>query len=255
MIAILSPSKTLNSEISSQTEQFSLPQFSDEAALIVDKLRTFSPAQLQKLMKINPKLAELNANRFLNWKPGIDPEVSKQAILQFKGEVYNGLKAETLSAKDLAYAQDHLRILSGMYGVLRPLDMIRPYRLEIGTPLKLKRKKDLYHFWGSGPTDHIMQLMEETNQRYIINLASDEYFKALDTKKLNAEIIKPVFKDYKNGTYKFITVYGKKARGMITRFLIKNRIEKVEELKLFDEDGYFFNDQLSRGNEWVFTRG
>ncbi len=255
MIVILSPSKTLNIDIASPTEIFSQPEFWEDADVLAEKLRKYSPAGLQKLMKINPGIAELNATRFLNWRPGFNPEISKPAILQFKGEVYNGLKAETLSASDLEFSQHHIRILSGMYGVLRPLDLIQPYRLEIGTPLKVKRKKNLYHFWGSKPTIHINKLLEETNQRFIINLASDEYFKALDTKNLNAEIIKPVFKDYKNGSYKFITVYGKKARGMITKFIITNRLKNVDEIKLFDEDGYFYNDQLSKGNEWVFTRG
>jgi cytoplasmic iron level regulating protein YaaA (DUF328/UPF0246 family) len=255
MVILLSPSKTLNVDFKPQTANFSYPEFVEEAAIIIQKLRTYSPSKLQKLMKINPQLAELNVNRYLNWQSEISPENSKPALLSFKGEVYNGLNAETLSEDDLEFAQDHLRILSGMYGVLRPLDLIQPYRLEIGTSLKINQKKDLYHYWESRPTGHIKKLLEDTNQQIIINLASDEYFKVVDTKKLNTRIIKPVFKDFKNGAYKFITVYGKKARGMITRFILKNRIENVDELKLFDEDGYFYNDQLSQGNEWVFTRG
>ncbi|MFP4471928.1 MAG: YaaA family protein, partial [Bacteroidales bacterium] len=178
-----------------------------------------------------------------------------QALLVFKGEVFNGLKADSLTEDDLLYAQDHLRILSGFYGVLRPLDLMQPYRLEIGTNLKNKRGKNLYEFWGDKITKAIGEALDASGSRVLINLASNEYFKSIDTKKLDAEIITPAFKDSKDGTYKFITLYGKNARGMMTRFILKNRPEDAESLKLFDEDGYFYNEQLSKENKWVFTRG
>jgi len=255
MVIVISPAKTLNFDIQPQTEIFSQPDFTNESAGLIEVLRKYSPSRLQKLMSINSNLAQLNASRFMDWTLPFSPENAKQAILVFKGEVYNGLKADTLTESDLEYSQNHLRILSGLYGALRPLDLMQPYRLEMGTKLKVKTKKDLYQYWGLKLTEHVNALMESTNQKYLINLASNEYFKSLDPKKLKAEIITPTFKDYKNGTYKFLTVYGKKARGMMARFIIKNRIEEVEKLKLFEEDGYYYNDQLSQGNNWVFTRG
>lgn len=255
MIILLSPAKTLNFEIQPQTDNFSQPDFTSEAETIVNVLRKYSPARLQELMRINPKLAELNASRYLEWHLPFTPENAMQALLVFKGEVYNGLKAESLTEADLLFAQDHLRILSGLYGILRPLDLMQPYRLEMGANLKINRKKDLYHFWGNKLTAHLNELLEGTDQKFIINLASDEYFNAINPRKLNAKIIKPVFKDYSGGSYRFITVYGKKARGMMSRFIIQNRIVEAEKLKLFDEEGYFYNDQLTSGNTWVFTRG
>lgn len=255
MLIVISPSKTLNVEIVPQIPIFSQPDFVDEAAGLVSMLRKYSPAMLQKLMQINPKLAELNANRYLEWQQPFTPENAKPALLTFKGEVYNGIKAETMSEEDMLFLQDRLRILSGLYGALRPLDLMQPYRLEMGTKLKVKRKKDLYHFWGLKITDHINDALRNSGQKYLINLASNEYFNALDVRKINAEIITPTFMDFSGGKYKFITVYGKKARGMMVRFIAQNRIEEVEKLKLFDEKGYYYNDQLSEGNNWVFTRG
>lgn len=255
MVIIISPSKTLNLDIQSQTALFSQAEFTDESAKLIDKLKKYTPASLQELMSINPNLAQINALRFMEWSLPFSPENAKQALLTFKGEVFNGLKAETLTEPELQFAQEHLRILSGLYGVLRPLDLIQPYRLEMGTKLKVRRKNNLYEFWGDILTKNINKLLQSTQQKYIINLASTEYFKALNQKKLNAEIITPTFKDYKNGTYKFLTVYGKKARGMMARFIINNRIEDIENIKLFDEDGYYYNDKLSKGNNWVFTRG
>ncbi len=255
MLIVISPSKTLNFDIHPQTEIFSQPDFITESAGLIEVLRKYSPPRLQKLMGINSNLAQLNAARYMDWNLPFNPENAKQAILVFKGEVYNGLKSETLSESDLLFSQDRLRILSGLYGALRPLDLMQPYRLEMGTKLKVKAKKDLYQYWGLKLSGHINGLMESTCQKYLINLASSEYFKALNPKILKAKIITPTFKDYKNGTYKFITFYGKKARGMMVRFIIRNRIDDAERLKLFDEDGYYYNHQQSEGNSWVFTRG
>lgn len=255
MLAILSPSKTLKYDIRPQTKEFSQPQFLGEAEQLVETLREFSPRQLQNLMNINTKLADLNANRFMEWKRPFNLDNAQQALLVFKGEVFNGLKADTLTEDELIYAQDHLCILSGLYGMLRPLDLMQPYRLEMGTKLKNKKGEDLYEFWGDKITKAVSKAIEKSGSRILVNLASNEYFKSIDTKKLDAEIITPTFKDYKNGTYKFITVYGKNARGMMTRWIIKNRPKDAESLKHFEEDGYYYNDELSKGNRWVFTRG
>jgi len=255
MVIIIAPAKTLNFDIQAQTKKFSLPDFAIESAQLVEILRKYSPSGLQKLMKINPDLAALNATRYLKWGLPFSPENAKQALLVFNGEVFNGLKALSLSEADLLFAQDRLRILSGLYGALRPLDLIQAYRLEMGTRLKVNRKNNLYQFWGSKITGHINDLLQSTNQKHLINLASNEYFKVLDKAKIDAEIITPVFKDFKNGEYKFITVYGKKARGLLARFIIENRIADVEKIKLFDVEGYYYNHHLTKGNNWVFTRG
>jgi cytoplasmic iron level regulating protein YaaA (DUF328/UPF0246 family) len=254
MLVVLSPSKTLNFDFHPPSK-FTEPEFADEAAEVVAVLRKYSPNALQKLMKINPQLAQLNAQRFGEWHLPFTTENSRQAVLAFKGEVYNGLEAETMTQKQLDFAQEHLRILSGLYGILRPLDLMQPYRLEMGTDVKIKRKKNLYEFWKKNVTAHISQLLQSYDKPLLINLASDEYFKAIDTTALKAEIIQPQFKDMSRGSYKFITMYGKKARGMMTRFIIDNKITEADQLKLFDNDGYYYNDQMSSGNKWVFTRG
>lgn len=255
MLILLSPAKTLNFNIQPQTKNYSAPLFPDKAKELVQLLRKFSPPQLQKLMSINPKLADLNVQRYLDWELPFTPDNAKQSLLVFNGEVYNGLKAPTLSAEDLDYAQERLLVLSGLYGALRPLDLMQPYRLEMGTKLKSKKGNDLYAFWGDQITAYVNQQIKAGGHKFLINLASDEYFSVLSKEKLNADIITPQFRDFSNGSYKFLTVYGKKARGMMARFIIKNRIEEVEQLKLFDENGYYFNEQLSEGSTWVFTRG
>lgn len=254
MLVVLSPSKTLNFDFD-PPKKFSQPDFTVEAADVVAVLRKYSPADLQQLMKINPQLAQLNAQRYGEWHLPFTIENARQAVLAFKGEVYNGLEAESMTAQQLDFAQDHLRILSGLYGILRPLDLMQPYRLEMGTDIKIKRNKNLYAFWKKSVTAHISDMLKSYDNPLLINLASDEYFKAIDTAALKAEIIQPQFKDMSRGTYKFITMYGKKARGMMTRFIIENEITEADQLKLFDAGGYYYNDQLSSGNKWVFTRG
>lgn len=255
MLIVLSPSKTLDFELEPQTDVFTQPQLLEQAAELARLLKEYTPSQLRKLMKINAKLADLNVQRFQDWHTPFGPDNAKQAALVFKGEVYNGLNADLFSKDDLNYAQDHLRILSGLYGVLRPLDLMQPYRLEMGIKLKTKKGIDLYTYWGDQITEAINSTLEATGQKYLINLASDEYFKALNKEKLKAEIVTPTFKDYKNGSYKFMTVYGKKARGMMARFILRKRLTDVEQIKLFEEDGYYFNEQMSVDKTWVFTRG
>lgn len=255
MLILLSPAKTIDFSVQPQTTVFTQPEFAHEAQSLVQILRKFRPKQLQELMSINPGLADLNAKRFYDWNLPFTPENAKQALLVFKGEVYTGLEAQHLSTADLEFAQNHLRILSGFYGVLRPLDLIQPYRLEMGTRLKTRKGTDLYDFWGNKITKSIKKAMAESGGNLLINLASNEYFKSLDAKKLGAEIITPMFKDFHNGQYRFLTIYGKRARGMMTRFIIRHQISSAEDIKSFEEDGYIFHPGLSKGNEWVFTRG
>ena len=255
MLILLSPAKTIDFSVEPQTQKFTLPEFTEEAQKLVQLLRKFSSKQLQELMSINSKLADLNAKRFFDWHLPFSPANARQALLVFKGEVYTGLEAQHLSAEDIDFAQEHVRILSGLFGVLRPLDLIQPYRLEMGTRLKTPKGSDLYEFWGAKITKSIKKALADSGSNLLVNLASNEYFKSLDTKKLNAEIITPMFKDFHNGEYRFLTIYGKRARGMMTRFIIQNRISNPEDIKSFDDDGYIFNPALSKGNEWVFTRG
>ncbi|MCB8998952.1 MAG: peroxide stress protein YaaA [Bacteroidales bacterium] len=254
MLILLSPAKTLNENFDYSSDLYSLPDFLSESEILVNKLKTFSAKKLTGLMNINPKLAELNAGRFAHWSLPFEPGIAKPALLMFNGEVYNGLKASSLSEMDLQYAQNHLRILSGLYGILRPLDIIKAYRLEMGTKLKPGRKKDLYHFWGDKITDKINEELSSHNSRVLLNLASAEYFKAVKTDRVKARIISCNFKEEVNGQYKFVTVFGKKARGLMARFIIQNRIDNAEDIKHFEEEGYFYNDRLSSENEWLFTR-
>lgn len=255
MLIVISPAKTMDSNPVRINQQFSQPEFLAESSEIVQVLKKYSPKRIAGLMKINPKLAQLNFERYQEWDLPFKEDNAKPAFFAFKGDVYNGIKIEDYTNDNLGYAQNHLRILSGLYGILKPLDLIQPYRLEMGTKIKVKRKKDLYEFWGLKLTDVLQNDLKDKNQEVLINLASVEYFKAVHLNKLSCRIITPVFKEYKNGTYKFMSVFGKKARGLMTSFILKNQIENPDEIKLFEEEGYFYNDQLSQGDEWVFTRG
>lgn len=255
MVIVISPAKTIDESPLNISTPHSIPDFINEAADIVNVLKKYSPSRIEKLMHINPKLGQLNFERYQEWQMPFTEQNAKPAIFTFKGDVYNGLKAEELSPDDLLFAQQNLRILSGLYGLLKPLDLIQPYRLEMGTKLKLKRKKNLYEFWGDKLTNSMLATFQKDKQDTLINLASNEYYKAIQSPQLSCKIITPVFKEFKNGSYKFMSVFGKKARGLMTRFIIENRIEDPEKLKLFDEEGYYYNDQLSEEYQWVFTRG
>lgn len=255
MLAVLSPAKKLNEKIAKVNGNFTLPVFLQQASVLVEILRQFTPEQLGQLMDINSSLAELNFQRYQQWHLPFTPENAIPAIRLFHGEVYHGLKAETLSADDLLHAQNSLLILSGLYGVLRPLDLIQPYRLEMGTRLKNPAGDNLYVFWTDLVTRFINEELARTNSKYLINLASDEYFSVIHTDQIKATIITPQFKDFSGGTYKFLTVYGKKARGMMARFMITRRVTDIDELRLFNEEGYVFNPSLSTETSWVFTRG
>jgi len=205
-------------------------------------------------MKVSKKIADLNFDRYEVWKKKFTEKNAKQAALAFKGDVYTGLDAESFSAADFKFAQKHFRILSGLYGLLRPLDLMQAYRLEMGTRLETDRGKNLYEFWGSTITDGLNKQLKKTKSEYLINLASNEYFKSVKPAELNAQIITPEFKEYKNGEYKMIGIYAKKARGMLSRYIIQNQLDNPEKIKSFAEDGYKFSKQLSNGNKWVFTR-
>ncbi len=254
MLAIISPAKTLDFKTSAKTTLYSQPEFQDEAKQINSQLKKLKAADLMELQGISQKLAELNVDRNLLWSLPFSQENAKQAILAFNGDVYDGLNAPDFSDKEFNIAQDKLRILSGLYGILKPLDLMQPYRLEMGTKLTFGKYSNLYDFWQKKITKGIQNELNKSDG-ILINLASQEYFKAIDTKKLKAEIITPSFKDNKNGKYKMISFYAKKARGLMCRFMIQNNISNPEDLKAFDLEGYYFNNELSKGNNWVFTRG
>lgn len=252
MLTILSPAKTLNFDKQEFVFEYTIPAFVDDSEQLVLELKKYSAKKLGELMKINSKLAQLNYERYQEWNTHFNPDNSKQSILSFKGDVYTGLNAETFDQDDFDFAQNNLAILSGLYGVLRPLDLIQPYRLEMGTSLKTRKWKNLYEFWGNKISEEINIMLDED---VLINLASNEYFKAIDKELINGTIITPVFKENKDGIYKFVHVFGKRARGLMTRFIIQNKITDPNQLKLFDLEGYYYNDRLTTELEWVFTRG
>lgn len=228
--------------------------FLDDAEELIEQLRELTPPQVSELMKISDKLGDLNFGRYLDWDKNLNPDNARQALLAFKGDVYVGIDADNLSKADLQWAQDRLRILSGLYGLLRPLDLIKAYRLEMGTRFGNSRGKDLYTFWGTKITDALNASLANQSLPVVVNLASNEYFKSVDTKKLHAEVITPVFKDWKGDKYKIISFFAKKARGMMVGYAIRNRIDDVEKLKDFDGEGYTYNSAMSSAHEWVFTR-
>ena len=254
MLILISPAKTLDYQSPLTTTRYTLPELLDNSQQLIHEARKLTPPQISTLMRISDKLAGINAARFHDWQPDFTPENARQAILAFKGDVYTGLQAETFSEDDFDFAQQHLRMLSGLYGVLRPLDLMQPYRLEMGIRLENARGKDLYQFWGDIITNKLNEALAAQGDNVVINLASDEYFKSVKPKKLNAEIIKPVFLDEKNGKFKIISFYAKKARGLMSRFIIENRLTKPEQLTGFNSEGYFFDEASSSNGELVFKR-
>jgi cytoplasmic iron level regulating protein YaaA (DUF328/UPF0246 family) len=255
MITILSPAKTIEEHPENRFGSLTEPAFLNEANYLAGLLKNASVPRLRKLMNISQELAELNQERFFRWEGDISGWPDLPALLAFRGEVFRGAGAWEWSREALDYSVSHLRILSGLFGVLRPNDRIRPYRLEMGTALRNRSGSDLYSFWEKKITKAIDSSLKEDGSGIIVNLASNEYFKAIDTKKLNIRVITPSFKDFHNGSYRFLTVYGKNARGEMTRFIMENRIRDAEELKAFDTNGYSYNPRLSKGDSWVFTRG
>jgi cytoplasmic iron level regulating protein YaaA (DUF328/UPF0246 family) len=254
MLIVLSPAKTLDYDTPPTTDIHSQPDFLKHSVELIDTLRTLSPAQVASLMGVSDALAALNVGRYASWSPRFTPGNAKQAVLAFNGDVYEGLDAAALSKKQLDYAQSHIRILSGLYGVLRPLDLMQPYRLEMGTRLANPRGKDLYAFWGDRVTDALNRILAEQKSKFLINLASEEYFKVVKPKLLNAPVITPVFEDWKNGRYKIISFYAKRARGLMARYAAVNGIRQAEKLKTFDSEGYAFDKQESTGQYWLFRR-
>ena len=254
MLTVISPAKTLDFDTPSIAKKHSQPSMLNKSEELIDILSTKSPSDIEKLMKISPKLAELNTERYHTWSRPFTKKNAKQAILAFKGDVYTGLEAETFTEQDFEYAQSHLRILSGLYGTLRPLDLMQPYRLEMGIKLENPNGKNLYEFWGSDITKVVNKQLKVINSNTLLNLASNEYFKSLKIKELNADIVTPVFKDWKNGQYKLISFFAKKARGLMSAWVIKNQIENADELSGFDLDGYEYSARDSDPLNPVFLR-
>lgn len=254
MLIVISPAKTLDYETPVKTKTFTLPDYLDDSAELIHRMREFSALDIAELMHVSSKIAELNFDRFEAWNKNFTEKNARQSVLAFKGDVYTGLDAESFSAKDFKFAQSHLRILSGLYGLLRPLDLMQPYRLEMGSKLSNERGKNLYEFWGNTLTEGLNAQLKKIKSEHLINLASNEYFKAVKPKQINGEVITPAFKEYKNGDYKMIGFYAKKARGMLSRYIIQNQLSDIEDIKSFDVEGYKFNKSLSKGNNWVFTR-
>lgn len=254
MIIVISPSKTLDlSESSIQTH--SLPRQLEQSQFLIDTAKKLSPEELSKLMKISDKLSQLNWQRYKDFTQPFSLSNAKQALLAFKGDVYTGIDVDNYNDEDLDFAQQHLRILSGLYGALRPLDLIQPYRLEMGTRLQNSKGKNLYEFWDTQVTEKLNQDFIEQPTPLLINLASNEYFKVIKLKLLKAKILTLAFKENKAGTYKTIGIHAKRARGLMTSYIIKNRLTEAEQIKAFNLENYNFNDNLSSDKEWVFSRG
>ena len=252
MKIIISPAKSLDFESNSKTDVFSQPSFQKESSLLNKKLKNLSKKKLGDLMKISPALADLNYERNQSWHQPFSPENSKQAIYAFTGEVFKGIDIKSLAEEKIPLLQSRLRILSGLYGLLKPLDLIQPYRLEMGTKLTIGESNNLYKFWGSSLANSLNDEMKEGD--LLINLASAEYFKAVPRKVLKNPMITPVFKEFKSGDYKIVMTYAKRARGLMVRYIIENNINTLEELKRFDTEGYLYTESLSTESELVFTR-
>ena len=254
MLITLSPAKTLDFDKQTFTRKHTTPIFLDDSSELVESLRGYSPKRLATLMGMSDKLAALNHERFSSWSPPFTTANAKQAVLTFNGLAYEGLAADRYSAADFTTAQKSLRILSGLYGILRPLDLIQPYRLEMGTKLKNSRGKNLYEFWGTSITEVMNRDLAGSKNPVLVNLASVEYFKSIQPALLEARIVTPTFKEQKNGTFKQVAFFAKKARGLMTSFIIQNQLEDVEDIKTFNLEGYRFNMALSEEDDWVFTR-
>ena len=254
MLALISPAKTLDYESTLPTDTHTLPRLLDQSQQLIDVSRKLSATKIATLMSVSEKIATLNVARFNDWNQDFNFANARQALFAFKGDVYTGLDAYAMADQEIAYAQQHLRMLSGLYGLLRPLDLMMPYRLEMGTKLANPRGHNLYEFWGNIITDLINEDLAEVKSELLVNIASDEYYKSVKESKIKADIIKPVFLDQKNGKYKVISFYAKKARGLMARYIIDNKIERAEDLKSFNTDGYYFDAESSLKGELIFKR-
>lgn len=254
MLTVISPAKTLDFETPPGTRRATQPEFLERSARLVDDARKLSPDDIRALMGVSDNIAQLNHERFMNWNTPFKLANAKQSILAFKGDVYTGLDADTLDADGLQFAQQHLRILSGLYGLLRPLDLMQPYRLEMGLKFANNGGENLYQFWGDDLTRSLNKQLKKSGNPVLINLASNEYFKSVKKRELDADIITPVFKDLKNGKYKVISFFAKKARGQMARFIIDQSLNEPEGLKKFKAGGYRYSKAASTAREIVFTR-
>ena len=255
MIAVISPAKKLNFNADSPIKAFTQCDFLDESKKLVDKAKDYTFDDIMKLMSVSENIANLTVQRFQDWNLPFDEQNAKQAALAFNGDTYTGLGAETFSQDDFNYSQDHLRILSGLYGLLRPLDLIQPYRLEMGTTMNNSKGKNLYEFWGTKISEQLNRDINNHKSKYIVNCASDEYFKVIDLPTLNVPVIKPIFKDVKNGVPKVISFFAKRARGMMSKFIIKNRVQSIDDLHGFNDNGYKFQPAQSENHELLYIRG
>lgn len=256
MLIVVSPAKSLDFDSTVKNIPYTTPRFIDDSRKLVKALKSYSPEDISELMGISNALGKLNQERFANWKTPFTLKNAKQAMFAFTGDVYLGLQPETFSKADINFAQKHLRILSGLYGVLRPLDLMQPYRLEMGRKFDINGKASLYEFWGESITKSLNTDLEEQNTKvpFILNLASNEYFNSVKPKSLNADVISPVFQDYKNGQYKIISFYAKKARGEMAAYIIKNKVKAPPGLTKFDSSGYKYCTEISTPNKPIFRR-
>jgi uncharacterized protein len=254
MLFLLSPAKSLDYDTPLNGQPHSAPLFVKQSKTLIDLLRDYSPQQIAKLMDLSDKLSTLNVARYAAWSSRATEKNARQAVLAFNGDVYDGLDAKSLDAGDLGWAQDHVCILSGLYGVLRPLDLMQPYRLEMGTGLKGPHGNNLYQFWGSQIADYLNTRLRKDASPVVINLASNEYFKSVDTKALKGRVVECVFQEYKDGQYKIISFFAKKARGLMARYAIEHRLLTPEQLRRFDVDGYAYAADVSTPDRLVFRR-
>lgn len=254
MLTLISPAKTLDFETPPVVATHTEPRFLPQSRELIEVLRDKSPADIARLMKISSKLADLNYERFGAFSEPFTPANAKQAVLAFRGDVYSGLDADGFGRADFTFAQKHLRILSGLYGLLRPLDLIQPYRLEMGTRLATDRGRDLYAFWGDRLTNSLASELAGARQPLLINLASNEYWRAIDPEALGARVVTPAFKDWSKGSYRFISFHAKKARGMMASWIVRNRVDKGDDLLDFDVAGYRYHAEESQPDAPVFVR-
>lgn len=254
MLFVISPAKSLDFDSAALTDVFTQPQFLEDAKNLVGTMRQYSSEDIMNMMKVSENIADLNVERYQAWSIPFTEQNAKQAIYAFKGDVYTGIAVESAEQPQLDYLQEQVRILSGLYGVLKPLDLMQAYRLEMGTKVENSRGANLYAFWGDKITNFLNDELAAQPQPILVNLASNEYYKSIKAKNINARIVTPVFKDLKNDQYKIISFYAKKARGLMIRYAADHQVSNVEALKDFDYGGYAYNEVLSSDNEWVFTR-
>lgn len=254
MLLVVSPAKNLDLDSPVPSLRTTRPALLDDTRQLATRLKGMSPDELSGLMHISANLAQLNHERFTAWQPPFTRTNARPALLMFAGDVYQGMAAQSFTGEDFTFAQHHLRILSGFYGILRPLDLIQPYRLEMGARLQTARGKDLYSFWGDRITGQINDLVRKRRASALVNLASQEYFKSINTGLLDVPVIEPVFKDYKNGNYKIISFFAKKARGLMSGYVIRNHLTDPEALKQFTGEGYRFCQAQSSATKWIFIR-